>query len=99
MIAHDSAGPHASLIPPLLVFLPRFAPSPPSARLSAGPGLGRRGAIDDGGWWPYSRNASAALPGPLQHWPPGLMHTTQAVPLLRQLQELVSCSARRSDLT
>jgi len=45
MTAHDSAGPHASLMPPLPVLLPRFPPGPPSPRLSAGPGLGRRGAI------------------------------------------------------
>jgi hypothetical protein len=48
MTAHDSAGPHASLMPPLPVLLPRFPPGPPSPRLSAGPGLGRRGAIEDG---------------------------------------------------
>jgi hypothetical protein len=64
MIGHDSPGPHASLIPALLVLLPRFPPSPPSPRLSAGPRLGRRGAIDDGGWRSCSRNAPAALHGP-----------------------------------
>jgi len=80
MTAHDSAGPHASLMPPLPVLLPRFPPGPPSPRLSAGPGLGRRGAIEDGGWRPCSRNAPAALPGPLQRWPPpGSMCTTQPV--------------------
>lgn len=64
MIAQDSPGPHAPLIPALLVLLPRFPPSPPSPRLSAGPGLGRRGATDGGGWRSYSRNAPAALHGP-----------------------------------
>jgi hypothetical protein len=57
MIAHDSAGPHASLVPPLPVFLPRCPPGPPSPRLGAGPGLGRRGAADAGGWRPCSRSA------------------------------------------
>ena len=45
MTAHDSARPRASLIPPLLVLLPRFPPSP---LLSAGPGPGRHGAPADG---------------------------------------------------
>jgi hypothetical protein len=57
MIAHDSAGPHASLIPSLPVLLPRYPPGLPSPRLSAGPGLGRRGAVDAGGWRPCSRGA------------------------------------------
>jgi hypothetical protein len=54
MIAHDSAGPHASLVPPQLVLLLRYPPGPPSPRLSAGPGLGRRGAAGAGGWRPCS---------------------------------------------
>lgn len=57
MTAHHSAGPHASLVPPQLVLLLRYPPSPPSPRLSAGPGLGRRGAVDAGGWRPCSRSA------------------------------------------
>ncbi len=57
MIAHDSAGPHASLVPPQLVLLLWYPPGPPSPRLSAGPGLGRRGAADAGGWRPCSRSA------------------------------------------
>ena len=64
MIAHDSAGPHASLIPALLVLLPRCPPGRPSPRLSAGPRLGRGGAIDDGGWRSCPRNAPVALHGP-----------------------------------
>jgi hypothetical protein len=64
MIAPDSARPHASLIPALLVLLPRFPPSLPSPRLSAGPEPGRRGAIDDGGWRSCWRNAPAARHGP-----------------------------------
>jgi hypothetical protein len=57
MIAHDSAGLHASLVPPLPVLLLRYLPGPLSPRLSAGPGLGRRGAADAGGWRPCSRSA------------------------------------------
>jgi Family of unknown function (DUF5994) len=34
----------------------------PSARVSFGPALSRRGAVD-GGWWPRSRNALTELPG------------------------------------
>jgi hypothetical protein len=57
MTAHHSAGPHGSLLPPQLVLLLRFPPGPPSPRLGAGPGLGRRGAADAGGWRPCSRSA------------------------------------------
>ncbi len=57
MTAHDSAGPHASFVPPRPVLLLRYPPGPPSPRLSAGPGLGRRGAADAGGWRPCSRSA------------------------------------------
>jgi hypothetical protein len=64
MIAHDSAGAHVSLIPALLVFLPRCPPGRPSPRLSAGPRLGRGGAIDDGGWRSCPRNAPVAFHGP-----------------------------------
>jgi hypothetical protein len=35
---------------------------PPSPRVSFDPALNRHGAVD-GGWWPYSRNALAELPG------------------------------------
>ena len=35
---------------------------PPAPRVSFGPALSRRGAVD-GGWWPHSRNAPAELPG------------------------------------
>jgi hypothetical protein len=35
---------------------------PPPPRVSFGPALSRRGAVD-GGWWPHSRNAPAELPG------------------------------------
>jgi Family of unknown function (DUF5994) len=35
---------------------------PPSPRVSFGPALSRRGAVD-GGWWPHSRNAPAELTG------------------------------------
>jgi Family of unknown function (DUF5994) len=34
----------------------------PSPRVSFGPALSRRGAVD-GGWWPRSRNALTELPG------------------------------------
>jgi hypothetical protein len=34
---------------------------PPAPRVSFGPALSRRGAVD-GGWWPHSRNAPAELP-------------------------------------
>jgi hypothetical protein len=57
MTAHHSAGPHASFVPPRLVLLLRYPPGPPSPRLSAGPGLGRRGAAGAGGWRPCSRSA------------------------------------------
>jgi hypothetical protein len=57
MAAHDSAGPHASLVPPLPVFPLRCPPGPPWPRLGAGPGLGRRGAADAGGWRPCPRSA------------------------------------------
>jgi Family of unknown function (DUF5994) len=35
---------------------------PPAPRVSFGPALHRRGAVD-GGWWPHSRNALTELPG------------------------------------
>jgi Family of unknown function (DUF5994) len=35
---------------------------PPAPRVSFGPALSRRGAVD-GGWWPHSRNALTELPG------------------------------------
>jgi hypothetical protein len=35
---------------------------PPPARVSFGPALHRRGAVD-GGWWPHSRDALTELPG------------------------------------
>jgi Family of unknown function (DUF5994) len=35
---------------------------PPAPRVSFGPALSRRGAVD-GGWWPHSRNAPAELTG------------------------------------
>jgi hypothetical protein len=63
MIAHHRPGPPAPLIPALLALPPRLPPGPPP-RLSAGPGLGRRGAIDDRGWRSNPRNAPAALHGP-----------------------------------
>jgi uncharacterized protein DUF5994 len=36
--------------------------APPAPRVSFDPALSRHGAVD-GGWWPYSRNAPAELPG------------------------------------
>lgn len=57
MTAHDSAGPHASFVPPLPVLPLRYPPGPPSPRPGAGPGLGRRGAVGAGGWRPCSRSA------------------------------------------
>ena len=57
MIAHHSAGPDASFVPPRPVLLLRYPPGPPSPRLGAGPGLGRRGAAGAGGWRPCSRGA------------------------------------------
>jgi hypothetical protein len=76
MTAHDSARPRASLIPPLLVLLPRFPPSP---LLSAGPGLGRRGAPADGDGGRTRGTRPLRSPGPLRHWRPGLMCATQPV--------------------
>jgi translation initiation factor IF-2 len=68
MTAHDSAGPHASLVPPQLVLLLRYPPGPPSPRPSAGPGLGRRGAAGAGGRRPCSRSDGDGEP--LQARPP-----------------------------
>ena len=64
MIAHDSAG--AARIPHTgSAGVPSPMPAgPPSPRLGAGPGLGRGGAIDDGGWRSCLRNAPVAFHGP-----------------------------------
>lgn len=64
MIAHDTAGAHASLVPPQLVLFLRFPPSPPSPRLGMAPRSGLRGAVDNRGMAAMlARNAPAALAG------------------------------------
>jgi hypothetical protein len=63
--ANGSAGrARAAPIPPGGTVSPPSAilAGPPAPRVSFGPALSRRGAVD-GGWWPHSRNAPAELTG------------------------------------
>jgi len=64
VIAHDTAGAHASLVPPQLVLLLRFPPSPPSPRLGmALPIRPARRCRQPGMAAMLARNAPAALAG------------------------------------
>ncbi len=64
MIAHDTAGAPASLLPPPLVLFLRFPPSPPSPRLGMAPPIRpARRCRQPGTAAMLARNAPAARAG------------------------------------